>query len=74
MKKACDFARYKTNVVFQTMLSGEDAPNPYEFNTVSDSSASGLRRTWDPHSAVSVEERMKKLDKVPLLRDIVCIK
>lgn len=73
LKKACDFVRYKTNVVRQTMLSGEDDPDPYEFNTVSDSSASGLRRTWDPHSAASLEERMKKFDKMPLFRDIATL-
>ena len=73
LKKACDFVRYKTNVVRQTMLSGEDDPDPYEFNTVSDSSASGLRRTWDPHSAASLEERMKKFDKMPLLRDVATL-
>lgn len=40
LKKACGFVRYKTNVVRQTMLTG-DASDPYDLNTVSHLSASG---------------------------------
>ena len=68
LEKACDFFRYKTNVVRQSMLTGEVA-DPYAFD-VTDFSASGMRRMWNTYSAAAVEERMKTLDKMPLLRDI----
>ena len=68
LKKACDFVRYKTNVVCQTMLTGEE-PDPYAFDAT-ESSASGMRRPWNTYSAAAVEDQMKTLDKMPLLSDI----
>ena len=41
----------------------EDSNDPYAFDT--DSSASGLRRTWDPHSTKAMEERLEKFEKMP---------
>ena len=51
LKKACDFVRYKTNVVRQTMLTGEEA-DLYAFD-VTDSSASGMQRTWNTYACCS---------------------
>lgn len=71
LKKACDFLRYKTNTVRQTQMTA-DPYDEYEFNPgLTHSSASGLRRQWDPAFSAVIEDRMESIAKKPRRREVI---
>lgn len=71
VKKACDFLRYKTNTVRQTQMTA-DPYDEYEFNPgLTHSSASGLRRQWDPAFSAVIEDRMESIAKKPRRREVI---
>jgi len=59
IKKACDFLRYKANIVRQTQLT-QDSDDENDFDPLTHSSALGLRRTSDLYSAAVIEDQLEQ--------------
>ena len=71
VKKACDFVRYKTNVVRQTQMTA-DPYDEYEFNlALTHSSASGLHRQWGPSFSAVIEDWLASMTKQPRKKEVI---